>query len=89
MALGRPGIVTILQAIGLSLSVPMMLLLIPRYGIYGAAVSLLTSTVARLLFIYTGFRIFLKVSPPRVLPDTQDVKLLLHTALSLRPERAT
>ena len=89
MALGRPGIVTILQAIGLSLSIPMMLLLIPRYGIYGAAVSLLTSTVARLLFIYTGFRIFLKVSPPRVLPDTQDVKLLLHTALSLRPERAT
>jgi O-antigen/teichoic acid export membrane protein len=88
MALGHPGVVTILQAIGLSLSVPMMLWLIPRYGIYGAAVSLLTSTVARLLFIYTGFRVFLKVRPPRLLPGLNDVKLLLHTALSLRPERA-
>ena len=88
MALGRPGIVTILQAIGLSLSIPMMLWLIPRYGIYGAAVSLFTSTVARLLFIYIGFRAFLKIRPPRLLPDLHDFKLLLHTALSLRPERA-
>ena len=88
MALGRPGIVTILQGIGLSLSIPMMLWLIPRYGIYGAAVSLFASTVARLLFIYIGFRAFLKIRPPRLLPDVHDVKLLLHTALSLRPERA-
>ena len=88
MALGRPGVVTILQAIGLSLSIPMMLWLIPRYGIYGAAVSLLTSTVARLLFIYTGFRMFLKIAPPRLVPVRHDAQLLWHTALSLRPERA-
>ena len=88
MALGRPGVVTILQAIGLSLSIPMMLWLIPRYGIYGAAVSLLTSTIARLLFIYTGFRVFLKITPPRLLPARHDAQLLWHTALSLRPERA-
>jgi O-antigen/teichoic acid export membrane protein len=88
MALGRPGIVTILQGIGLSLSVPMMLWLIPRYGIYGAAISLLTSTIARLIFIYSGFRIFLKVDPPRLLPDNRDLKILFHTALSLRSERA-
>jgi O-antigen/teichoic acid export membrane protein len=88
MALGRPGIVTILQAIGLSLSIPMMLWLIPRYGIYGAAVSLLTSTVARLLFIYVGFRAFLKTSPPPLLPAFHDARLLWHTALSLRSERA-
>ncbi len=88
LAVGRPGVVTILQAIGLSLSIPMMLWLIPRYGIYGAAISLLTSTVARLLFIYSGFRIFLKTSPPQLLPNGNDLKLLLHAALSLRPERA-
>jgi O-antigen/teichoic acid export membrane protein len=88
MALGRPGVVTILQAIGLSLSIPMMLWLIPRYGIYGAAVALFTSTVARLIFIYIGFRAFLKIRPPRLLPGVHDLKLLLHTALSLRPERA-
>lgn len=88
MALGRPGIVTILQAIGLSLSIPMMLWLIPRYGINGAAISLLTSTVARLTFIYVGFRIFLKTKPPVVLPGRSDAELLYQTAVSLIPGRA-
>lgn len=88
MALGRPGIVTILQAIGLSLSIPMMLWLIPRYGINGAAISLLTSTVARLTFIYVGFRIFLKTKPPVVLPGRSDAELLYQTAISLIPGRA-
>jgi O-antigen/teichoic acid export membrane protein len=89
MALGRPGIVTILQGIGLSLSIPMMLWLIPHYGIYGAAVSLLTSTIVRLLFICVGFRVFLKLSPPRLFPAMQDVRLLLRTVLSLRTEHST
>jgi O-antigen/teichoic acid export membrane protein len=88
MALGRPGVVTILQAVGLSLSIPLMLLLIPRYGIYGAAVSLLASTTARLIFIYCGYRFALKISPPRLLPRHEDALLLWNTAMSLRPERA-
>jgi len=88
MALGRPGIVTMLQAIGLALSIPMMLWLIPHYGIYGAAISLLTSTIVRLLFIYTGFWIFLKLKPPSVLPTVQDIRLLLQTARSLRPRHS-
>lgn len=89
LALGRPGIVTILQAIGLSLSIPMMLWLIPHYGIYGAAISLLTSTVARLLFIYVSFRVFLKTKPPTLVPSGSDLKMLFHAAMSLRPERAS
>jgi O-antigen/teichoic acid export membrane protein len=88
MALDRPGVVTILQAIGLSLSIPMMLLLIPRYGIYGAAISLLTSTVARLLFVYSGFVMFLKTKPPRLLPDSSDFKLLWSVVTNWRLERA-
>lgn len=88
MALGRPGVVTMLQGLGLSLSIPMMLWLIPKYGIYGAAISLLVSTSARLIFIYAGFRIFLKASPPSVLPRREDAQLLWHTVMSLRPERA-
>jgi O-antigen/teichoic acid export membrane protein len=88
MALDRPGVVTILQAIGLSLSIPMMLLLIPRYGIYGAAVSLLTSTVARLVFVYAGFRLFLKTEPPRLLPDSDDIRMLWSIMATWRLERA-
>jgi O-antigen/teichoic acid export membrane protein len=88
MALDRPGVVTILQAIGLSLSIPMMLWLIPRYGIYGGAISLLTSTVARLIFVCIGFRVFLKVRPPSLLPNSRDVKLLLGAWPGQRLERA-
>jgi O-antigen/teichoic acid export membrane protein len=88
MALDRPGVVTILQAIGLSLSIPMMLWLIPRYGIYGAAVSLLTSTIARLLFICAGFRIFLKTTPPDLLPKIRDLRMLVGALSHWRLERA-
>jgi O-antigen/teichoic acid export membrane protein len=87
MALNRPGVVTVLQGIGLSLSVPMMLWLIPRYGIYGAAVSLLISTCARLLFVCAGFRIFLKADPPRILPAWSDVQTLIGMCSWLAKER--
>ncbi|HEX4029454.1 MAG TPA: lipopolysaccharide biosynthesis protein [Terracidiphilus sp.] len=88
MALDRPGVVTLLQGLGLSLSIPMMLLLIPRYGIYGAAVSLLASTTARLIFVWSGFKIFLKRSAPRLIPDSGDVQSLMGACLHLVRERA-
>ncbi len=87
MALDRPGVVTVLQAIGLSLSIPLMLVLIPRYGIYGAAVSLLISTIARLLFVFAGFRLFLKVKPPNLLPDSSDLRMLRSVLTGWRLER--
>jgi O-antigen/teichoic acid export membrane protein len=89
MALDRPGVVTVLQAIGLSLSIPLMILLIPHYGIYGAAIALLTSTVARLIFVYSAFRLFLKTRPPSLLPAADDIRLLWNSVMGLRLERAT
>ncbi|HZP07549.1 MAG TPA: oligosaccharide flippase family protein [Terracidiphilus sp.] len=88
MALDHPGVVTVLQAVGLSLSIPMMLWLIPKYGIYGAAVSLLTSTTARLIFVCAGFRVFLKTNPPKLLPSLGDIRMLMGMVTSLRAERA-
>ncbi len=88
MALDHPGVVTLLQALGLSLSIPMMLWLIPRYGIYGAAISLLTSTTARLIFVCVGFKVFLKTRPPKLLPVFDDVRFLIGTLAALRAERA-
>jgi O-antigen/teichoic acid export membrane protein len=78
MAVGRPGMVTIVQSIGLSLSIPMMLILIPRWGINGAAVALLTSTIARFLFVYFGFGLILKLPSPDLIPCLSDVQVLLH-----------
>ncbi len=88
MALNRPGVVTLLQGIGLSLSVPLMLWLIPRYGIYGAAIALLTSTCARLLLVCAGFRIFLKTTSPRIVPGWRDLQVLLGACFLLVRERA-
>jgi O-antigen/teichoic acid export membrane protein len=88
MALDHPGVVTILQALGLSLSIPMMIWLIPIYGIYGAAISLLASTIARLLFVCIGFRLFLKTSAPSLLPEWRDIRFLSGAILEICRERA-
>lgn len=72
MALGRPGTLTILQAIGLGLSVPLMLVLIPVYGLEGAGVALLCSTTARLVFVLVSYPVILKVRPPGLLITRED-----------------
>jgi O-antigen/teichoic acid export membrane protein len=66
MALGRPGVVTVVQCLGLGLSIPLMLVLIPRMGTAGAATALLISTSARLVFTILSFRYFLGVRAPRL-----------------------
>jgi O-antigen/teichoic acid export membrane protein len=76
MAMGRPGMVTIVQSMGLSLSIPLMLLLIPYWGINGAAVALLTSTVARFLLVYFGFGFILHVPRLQLLPQLSDFKIV-------------
>lgn len=88
MALGRPGVVTLLQAVGLGLSVPLMLVLIPRWGIKGAAFSLLLSTCARFIFIYVSFRLVLKVPAPSLIPQKEDFELFQAAIKRLRKPRA-
>lgn len=83
MALARPGIVTVLQGIGLGLSIPLMLWLIPKWGVIGVAVSLLVSTIARFIFIYLGFRVFLHIPTPNLMPRLSD----LHSLVGLFRKR--
>ena len=87
MALNFPGTVSILQGIGLSLSVPLMLLLIPRLGITGAALALLISTSARLCFICAGFPIYLKIRIPDLRPRMEDFSSLVQGVR--RPARSS
>jgi O-antigen/teichoic acid export membrane protein len=88
MALGRPGTVTLLQAAGLSISIPIMLLLVPRWGIAGAAFALLASTCARFLLVLTSFRLILKVPAPKLIPQREDFRILRDELLRLKPTRA-
>jgi O-antigen/teichoic acid export membrane protein len=85
MALGRPGIVTLLQSIGLALTVPFMMFLIPRFGMLGAAYALLMSTCCRFLFVQFSFRLFLGVSRPRLWFSRSDVRDLVAHGVGLLP----
>lgn len=51
MALGRPGIVTLLQITGLLTSVPFILILVPRFGTEGACMALVLSACVRMLLL--------------------------------------
>lgn len=51
MAMGRPGTVTVLQAATLIATIPLLFVLVPRYGTVGAGMALLSSSVLRLLLV--------------------------------------
>ncbi len=79
MALGRPGTVTLFQVSGLLLTVPVLMVLVPRYGIHGAAFAILISTTVRLVAVMASFRPLLQIPCPRVLMTRDDWTLLAST----------
>jgi enterobacterial common antigen flippase len=83
MAAGRPGVVAILQAIGLAAYVPLAFVLVPLYGLDGAAVAWLGSSVLRLASIFCCFPLVLRVSPPWPILRKSDL-VELKTKISLR-----
>jgi O-antigen/teichoic acid export membrane protein len=85
MALGRPGIVTLLQSIGLALTVPFMFILVPRFGLMGAAYALLMSTFCRFIFIQLSFQIFLGVRRPRLWFSRSDISYMAALGAGMLP----
>ncbi len=72
LATGRPGIVTAFQGVGLATTIPLMLFMIPRYGLTGAALSLLASTTLRLVFVMGCFPALLHLPIPNIIPNSDD-----------------
>lgn len=72
MAVDRPGVVTVLQGVGFGLSIPLLLMLIPPYGLLGAGLALLLSNAARLIFVVVSYPVILKIRPPRLWPNRTD-----------------
>jgi O-antigen/teichoic acid export membrane protein len=83
MALNKPGVVTILQGLGLAAILPLMLILLPTYGLVGAAIALLVSTAFRLALIIGSYALILRVRVPGIIPTADDVRRL-RTALAER-----
>jgi O-antigen/teichoic acid export membrane protein len=76
MALERPGVITALQVTGLLLTLPLMVVFVPRMGIVGAGLALLISTTARLLFVLASYPLFLKMRMPHVFPKVEDLRFM-------------
>lgn len=72
MALNKPGVVTGMYAIGLLVTVPMMYLLIPIYGIKGAGLALLCAGFGRFIYIVLHYPLSLKVGFPKLISPVED-----------------
>jgi O-antigen/teichoic acid export membrane protein len=80
MALERPGVITALQVTGLILTLPLMLIFVPRMGIVGAGLALLVSTTARLLFVLASYPFFLNTPVPHIFPKVEDLRFMAEAA---------
>ncbi len=71
---GRPEWVTGFEALGVAVSVASMLLLVPHFGLTGAAFAVLLASSVRLACGIAGLRLVLKAEMPRLLLSWSDVQ---------------
>jgi O-antigen/teichoic acid export membrane protein len=83
LAAGRPGIVTLTQLVGLVLSVPFFLVLVPASGPRGAAIALLVSVTIRLALVMACYPLWLRAPLPRLWINRTDLADLIGRASSL------
>jgi O-antigen/teichoic acid export membrane protein len=82
MALGKPKIVTLLQGTGLLLVVPLLFLLVPKYGLTGAGIAMLGSVLIRFAFIMINIRVTLKMRIPKLFLAREDIRWLIAAVKS-------
>jgi O-antigen/teichoic acid export membrane protein len=76
IATGRPATMSVLQGAGLGTAVLAMLVLVPRLGICGAALSLLISTTLRLAALWFAYPVVLHAPLPRLVIGADDLRLV-------------
>jgi antigen flippase len=82
LARDRPGVVSVIQGISLGVSLVLLLTLVPRFGAWGAAASLLGAGIVRWLLLLGGLRVILKLPLPRLYLNAEDwrfVRSSLHS----------
>jgi O-antigen/teichoic acid export membrane protein len=88
MALGRPALVTLLQLCGLVITIPLMFVLLPRFGLVGAALSITASTCVRLVLMLLSFPMLLGYPAPRLWLTGPELMSLVTSGLDmLLPKR--
>lgn len=76
MGAGRPGVIAWAQGIGLACVVPLLWVLVPAYGVMGAAASMLLATIVRLAFIAIAYELLLNRHMPGLIMRRSDVNFL-------------
>jgi O-antigen/teichoic acid export membrane protein len=76
MAMGKPKIVTLLQALGLLLVIPLLMILVPRFGLIGAGAAMLSSVLLRFGFILLNVRFILHMRIPPLVITMDDLRWL-------------
>jgi O-antigen/teichoic acid export membrane protein len=71
-ALNRPGVITVIQVLSLPVMVLGFMVLVPRFGLNGAAASVLAATVFRSIATYLTFGWILGAPAPRLWPELRD-----------------
>jgi len=69
---GRPSMVTVMEGVGVGASFAAMLIVVPAWGIVGAACCTLLGGVVRLACVMASFRRFLGVGLPRLVISRAD-----------------
>ncbi|MEO0540567.1 MAG: oligosaccharide flippase family protein [Cyanobacteria bacterium P01_A01_bin.105] len=78
MAAERPGVVTAMQTTGISLNALLAVLLIPRYGLMGAGIALVSATAVRLVLVLGSYPLVLRVGVPALVMGRGDVAFIRH-----------
>ncbi len=74
MAIGKPFVVTVSQAIGVLLVIPLMYFLVPEYGVIGAGWALLLPSMIRLLYVVIVFEWRFRLGLRSLIPGPDDVR---------------
>jgi O-antigen/teichoic acid export membrane protein len=90
MASNRPGVVTVIQGIGVGIGLASMPVLILEFGVAGAAAGLLISSGIRLALTLLCFRTILNIPIPSLFPRRSDLAFVAARLRGLlaRPELA-
>ena len=73
VALGRPASTTIFQIAGIAISAPMLLFLVPRYGVVGAAIAFVIASSIRLTCAIASYPLLLHHRIPRLVLTSTDI----------------
>jgi O-antigen/teichoic acid export membrane protein len=82
MASGKPGLFALIQTIGIATAIPAMILLVPHFGLLGAASGLVMSSVLRLCMALVLFPVALKARIPSLIATAADFRFLKATLSS-------